>query len=274
MKKAAMGLVALVLYATVGTAHGLASTNTGNSVTFAAKAPGNAPGKTLQASATFAVSNLDLIVTLSNLGTYDPSIPADILTAVFFKINGDPALTPVSAQLGPDASVIAHRLPLGFDGDVGGEWAYANDLANTKRDKKAGNVFEGISSASFNWFKANDLFPGQKLRGTGHPGGVDFGITTINDLYGNDSKGLKNQALIQAEVIFTLADLPQGFEYTDIATEISDVSFQYGTSHLKQPDILGYVEANGQVPEPSTISLVALGLLGALTLARRRMSRR
>ena len=266
MKKYAMGLVALVLFIAVGSAHGLTPTNT-NGLTFTATGPGNAPGKTLDASATFVISNLDLIVYLSNTGTFDPSVPADILTSIFFKIDGDPALTPVSAQLGPDSSVIAHPLPLGFDGDVGSEWAYGNDLANTKRDAKAGNVFEGISSVGFKWFKANDLFPGEKLRKTGHPGGVDFGITTINDLYGNDTKGLKNQGLIQAEAIFTLADLPQGFEYTDI----SNVTFQYG-ANLKQPDILGEVIA--QIPEPSTISLVAAGLLGALTLARRRMLRR
>jgi len=67
---------------------------------------------------------------------------------------------------------------------------------------------------------------------------VQFGVTTIGDLFGNDTKGLKNQGLIQAEVIFTLADLPEGFEYTNIAKEISDVTFQYGSS-LKQPDIPG-----------------------------------
>jgi len=264
MKKAAMGLVALVLYATVGTAHGLASTNTGNSVTFAAKAPGNAPGKTLQASATFAVSNLDLIVTLSNLGTFDPSVPADILTSIFFKINGDPALTPVSAELGPDASVIAHPLPIGFDGDVGGEWAYRNNLTGAPLGAN-----EGISTIGLKWFKTKDLFPGPNLQGPKAPAGVRFGVTTIDDLYGNNKGGLKNQGLIQAEVIFTLASLPEGFEYTDI----SNVTFQYG-ANLKQPDILGYVESHGQIPEPSTISLVALGLLGALTLARRRMLRR
>ena len=263
MRKAAMGLVALVLFIAVGSACGLAD----DGVTYTATSAGNAPGKTLHASATFVISNQYLFVTLLNNGTYDPSGPADILTSIFFKIAGDPALTPVSAQLGPDASVIAHSLPLGFDGDVGSGWAYGNDLANTKKDAKAGNVFEGISSVGFKWFKANDLFPGEKLPGAGHPGGVDFGVTTLNDLYGNNKGGLKNKALIQAEVVFTLADLPQGFEYTDI----SNVTFQYGTD-LKEFDIQGFVY--GQVPEPSTISLTVAGLLGALTLARRRTLRR
>ncbi len=266
MKKAAMGLVALVLFIAVGASHGLASTDTGSSVTYTGTKAGSTPGVTLHASVTFAVSNLDLIITLANTGSYDPSVSADILTSIFFKIDGDPALTPVSAQLGPDASVIGHPLPLGFDGNVGGEWAYQNDLT-----KAPSGANEGISTVGFKWFKANDLFPGPNLQGPKAPGGVKFGITTINDLYSNDKGGLKSQGLIQAEVIFTLADLPEGFEYTDIATEISDVTFQYGTN-LKQPDILG--DAIAQIPEPSTISLVAAGLLGALTLARRKMSRR
>ena len=267
MKKYAMGLVALVLFIAVGSAHGLTPTNT-NGLTFTATGPGNAPGETLDASATFVISNLELIVYLSNTGTFDPNDPADILTSIFFKIDGNPDLTPVSAQLGLDSSVIAHPLPIGFDGNVGGEWAYRNNLTGTPL---AAN--EGLSSVSFKWFKTKDLFPGPNLQGPKAPGGAQFGVTTIDDLYGNNKGGLKNQGLIQAEVIFTLADLPQGFEYTDLATEISNVTFQYG-SNLKQPDIPAILGEEGQIPEPSTISLVAAGLLGALTLARRRMLRR
>ena len=138
MRKVAMGLVALVLFIAVGSANGIASTGTDGGVTFTATGPGNAPGKTLHASATFVLSNLDLIVTLDNTGTFDPNDPGDILTAIFFKIKGDPALTPVSAQLGPDSSAIAHPLPMGFDGDVGGEWAYRNNLTKAPLDANEG----------------------------------------------------------------------------------------------------------------------------------------
>jgi len=255
MKKFAMGLVALVLLIAVSPAHG-------SVLTFTATGPGSKPGETLHASATFAISNLDLIVTLSNTGTYDSKDAADILSAILFKIdNGGPKLTPVSAELVTDSSVISHPLPMGFDGDVGGEWAYRNSLTNTPEEAIASDNLK-------NWFGKSDfLFPGPDLNKHKGVGGVDFGLTTLDDLPGNNKGGIKNQGLIQASVVFTFAGLPEGFKLSDI----TDVTFQYGTN-LKQPDITG--EAIAQIPEPGTISLVAAGLLGALTLVRRRISPR
>ena len=254
MKKSTTGLVALVVFVAAGTAHG--------SWSFTASGPGAKPGVTLQASATFAVSNLYLIVTLSNEGTYDSKIPADILTTVLFKINGgNPLLTPVSAELGSGSSVIASPLPMGFDGNVGGEWAYRNTFTNAPE--------EAISSTKLKWFGVKDLFPGPNLQGSKPPGNVNFGLTTINDNYLNDSGGLKKQGLIVDTVVFTFK-LPNAFTVTDI----SAVTFQYGTN-LKQPDLFKDTADNiSEIPEPSTISLVAAGLLGVLTLARRKMLRR
>ena len=83
-------------------------------LTFTGAGPGNNPGQTLQASATFVVSNLDLVVTLSNDATFDPNDAPDILTGVFFAIEGDPALTPVSAMVGPGSLMIDHRPLSGF----------------------------------------------------------------------------------------------------------------------------------------------------------------
>jgi hypothetical protein len=250
-----MGLVALVLLVAVGTAHG--------SWSFTTSGSGVGPNVTLQAKATFAVSNLYLIVTLSNEGTYDSRIPADILTTVLFKINGgSPQLTPVSAELGPDSSVIAHRLPMGFDGDVGSEWAYRDSFTNAPEEAISSTNLKGFGNKKY-------LFPGEKIRGAGHLGGVDFGLTTINDNYLNDTGGLKNKGLIVDTVVFTFK-LPSAFTVTNI----TDVTFQYGTN-LKQPDLFQETaDSSSLIPEPSTISLVAAALLGALTLARRRPLRR
>src|SRR5258708_4838992 len=116
MKKSVSFFVALLLCVVVSKAHGLTY---GLTVT----APGNDPGETNKASATFVVVNMNLVITVSNIATYDPNDARDILSGVFLKIAGDPQLTPISAELEPDSSVIGHSLPLGFNGNVGGEWA-------------------------------------------------------------------------------------------------------------------------------------------------------
>jgi hypothetical protein len=226
--------------------------------TFTAQGPGNDPGETLAASATFSVSNLDLVVTLSNTGTFDPIVANDILTGIFFTINGDPKLTPESAEVAPGSSVIDRKMPVGFTGNVGSQWAYRNDLVGAPN-----GTDEGISSASQRWFAPRDLFSSKKIKGFGSFSGISFGLTTLSDLPGNDRAGLKNQPVIQNSVVFTFSGLPDDFS----VSEISHVTFQYGTE-LKAPELLDNM-ANG-VPEPPTIVLVAVGMIGALVRAIRR----
>ena len=81
----------------------------------------------LAASATFEVVGGNLQVTLTNSSLFDVLVPADVLTGMFFDVNGAaPVLTPVSAILGLGSVVIFG----GTDpGDVvGGEWAYETSL--------------------------------------------------------------------------------------------------------------------------------------------------
>ncbi|MGD1020257.1 MAG: XDD4 family exosortase-dependent surface protein [Verrucomicrobiia bacterium] len=244
------GVVAAFAIVTLG------ATARGQTVT--ASGPGTEPGETLGASATFAVSNLELIVTLSNTGTFDPVNANDVLTAVFFKVNGDLKLTPQSADVAPGSSVIdhPHPLPLGFSGDVGSQWAYRNDLIRAPN-----GTDEGISSTSLKWFGTKNLFSSEKIKGFGSIGGISFGITTFDDLGGHKRGNLKNQALAQNSVVFTFSGLPDDFSLSDI----SDVTFQYGTS-VKAPDLIGGAIAN--VPEPPTIALVVAGMIGALGAMR------
>ena len=83
MKTVVRGLVALAVIFIVGrAAHGL---------TFTVSGHGDATK--LSAPATFAVTNLQLIITLSNTASFDPNDSADILTGIFFQMAGDPALT-------------------------------------------------------------------------------------------------------------------------------------------------------------------------------------
>jgi hypothetical protein len=248
-KNVTVACVALVALAVVSETYAL---------TFTGAGPGNNPGQTLQASATFTVSNLDLVVTLSNTATFDPNDAPDILTGILFTIDGDPLLTPVSAEVGPGSSITSNRLLTGFTGDVGSEWAYRGGLTKTPLGAN-----EGISSTGLNWFGKKNLFPGKSIPKCGSLNGIQFGLTTAFDLPGNDLGNIKNQSLIENSVIFTFTGLPENFALSDI----SGVTFQYGTS-IKQPELPGIAV----VPEPTPLMLVAAGM-GLLTLTSRRRTK-
>ncbi len=265
MKKLATTFVALTMFIVVSGAY--AKTYTGT-FTAATKKGGS---ETFKASATFVVSNLELVVTVSNTGTSDPRTTGDILTGVFFNFVGDPHLTPVSAMVPSGSSVIGHSLPLGFDWNVGNYEAYKNGLTYVTSE---GTDNEGISSTKLKWFKKTDLFPGEKIRGASPLSGAQFGITTLYDLASDNGGGLKNKGLIQNTVVFVF-QLPSnlsGLTADQINGDISDVTFQYGTSIKSGLDIAGELVA--QIPEPNTISLVVVGLLGALALTGSRARRR
>jgi hypothetical protein len=256
MKKFATLFVAFAVFVLASNAHAVTDT-----ATYTATAPGNNANETLDASATFVLTNSDLVVTLANTSKSDPNDASDILTGLLLDITGDPKLTTVSAQLGPDSSIIDHSVPTNFTGNVGGEWSYRNDLI---RGPQGDN--EGISSTTLRWFNARDLFTKKRLPGARSLSEVQFGLTTFNDLPGNDDASLKGRALIENSVVFTFAGLPSGFTLSDI----TKVDFQYGYRVTPASEILGEPVAVISVPEPSTIGLVAAGLLGAISFARRK----
>jgi len=260
MKKFAMLFVALAVVFLVTNAHAVTDT-----ATYTASAAGNNPSEKLNASATFVISNSDLVVTLANTSTSDPNDPSDILTGMFLDIAGDPKLTTVSADLGPDSSIIGHSLPLGFNGNVGGEWSYRSDLLRAPDGDN-----EGISSTTLKWFSGRNLFSTKRLPGARSLSGVQFGLTTLNDLPGNDDGALKGRALIENSVVLTFAGLPTDFTLSDI----SMVEFQYGYRVTSASELLGEPVSVVSVPEPSTIGLLAAGLLGAIAFARRKAGSR
>jgi hypothetical protein len=256
MKAVVRGFVALLLSMIVSMAQGITYTATGQ---------GDATNKTLDASATFAVVNHDLVITLSNTAKYDADDANDILTALFFKISGDPALTGISAVLGSDTAVKARPGVSGPGMNVGGEWSYRDDLTDLPDGATV-----GISSASLKQFTAHMRFGGLNLQGPTAPGGVQYGMTTAFDTLGNDKSSIKRQQLIENTVVFTMGGVPNGFTLADI----SDVSFQYGTDVKNSDfDLAGAISGQGNggpvIPEPSPTALVAAGLLGTFVLARR-----
>jgi len=224
----------------------------------------------LKASALFEVSGTNLIVTLTNTSTNDVLVPADVLTAVFFNLEGSPSLTPVSALLASGSTV--HFSPVTVSGgDVGGEWAYKSGF--TGPDIVDGAT-SGISSVGLDLFGPPDRFDtGANLQGPNSPDGLQFGITSDGDDTSTGNTPVTGtNALIENSVVFTLSDLASGFEASD--DTITDVSFQYGTS-LDEPrfpgDPDGGVDIEDVVPEPSTLAAwCLLGLCGVISLRRRR----
>jgi len=219
----------------------------------------------LSASVDFTVSGSNLIVTLTNTSTADVLVPADILSAVFFTLNGDPALTSVSALIASGSTYYYDTIaPIPTDGNVGGEWAYVDGLSGAP-----GGADEGIGSAGFNLFgQANfngiDLAPPPALDG------INYGILSAGDNVATGNTGVTGAGgEIKNSVVFTLSGIPSGFDPS--ATDaITKISFQYGTA-LTEPNVPGGGGGGGggSVPEPSTIVLLGAGLFGLGLLGKR-----
>jgi len=216
-----------------------------------------------------------LKVTLTNTATYDSFRPTDILTAIFFSLPGDPALSRtlgVSGATVPGGSDIKNAADVT---DVGTEWAYESGLSVLS----ASGFNQGISSIGTNLFGPHNRFidcvVDCSLQGPDSPNGVQYGITTLNDPDdagppGNDNGGLLGEHLIRNSVVFLLGGLNADF---DPSTAITSVRFQYGTN-LSEPHF-GPGCCLTQVPQPSSLALVgSIGVLGALMAARRRWSSR
>jgi len=207
----------------------------------------------LEASVTFEIVGSDLFVTLTNISEADVLVPADVLTAVFFNIAGDPVLTRDSAKLAGGS--VVHFGGTDPGGVVGGEWAYRTGLSGAPGDNS-----QGISSTGLDLFGPPDLFPGSNLDGPASPGGLNYGITSAGDNVATGNTPVTGTTpLIQDAVLFTLGGVPEGMTLDDI----DNVWFQYGTS-LDEPSF--------HTPEPGTILLLA-SAVGAFSILRRRKTR-
>ncbi|MBN2477232.1 MAG: hypothetical protein JXB62_21670 [Pirellulales bacterium] len=199
-----------------------------------------------EATAEFELAGGNLQVTLTNSSLADVLVPVDVLTAVFFDVAGDPALTRESAVLAPGSAVYLGGVQVNVPGGVvGGEWAYLSGLSGMP-----GGASQGISSTGLDTFGPHDRFPGDNLDGPQSPNGLSYGITSAGDDFTTGNGGT-DVVLVQNSVVLTLGGLPQGFDIDDVC----NVHFLYGTD-LSEALI---------IPEPA--SLLVWSLLAVIGLA-------
>ncbi|HEX2009521.1 MAG TPA: XDD4 family exosortase-dependent surface protein [Roseateles sp.] len=216
------------------------------------------------ASATFdIIAAGSLQVTLTNTSGADTLVPTDVLTALFFS--SGVVFTPVSATLAAGSSVLYDPQGQPAGGNVGGEWAYGSGLSGTP-----GGANSGISSSGYGVFGGPN-FNGPDLEDPVALDGLQYGIVTAGDDAATGNAGVTGSGgLIKNSVVFMLS-YSGAFALTDIST----VSFQYGTS-LTEPNVPctsncgggGGGGGGGGAPEPGTIALVGLALLGAAAARR------
>ena len=208
----------------------------------------------LAAKATFVQDGTYLRVTLENIAASGARVPSDVLTGVFFDLDGV-TLTPVRAVLGADSSVLYPQTGSGVDanGEVGGEFAYRDGLHGLPT-----GVHMTISSVGMgDLVGPPHLFPGSDLSPPNAPNGLNYGIVSGISPEAN-SKLTGSEPLIQNAVIFTLAGLPGDYCLAD-KLELYDVMFNYGT------DFNPY-----GAPAPAAALLGGIGLSLVGLLQRRR----
>jgi len=200
------------------------------------------------ASASFSASGADLVITLRNLSVTPASSASELLTGVFFNINGaSESFTRVSAAIS--------NTPIGPanpNNAVLGNWGFKSGLVGVP-----GGVAYGLGSTQLGLFGPNETFPTSGTQGyvsnsddSVIPGGLD------DTSSGSPGGPLAGPSSGSYTAVFTLSNLSSAFS----PSLISNVRFQYGTA-LTDPSIPGAYLTTVPLPGAAGAGLATFALI-------------
>lgn len=239
-------------------------------------ATGSTGGVSVSATASFDLVGNALTIVLTNTSAANPSqdVPGSTLTGVFWNFSGAHVLTTVSAMLTSGSSIYGTCSLVNCTNltDVSGEFGYkANSGPNGEKFGIASSGY--ISNPGSNIGNFNNGADGVNLDGPDSLDGINFGIVSNAAGY-NPNGGLAAVPVITNSVTFKLNGVA-GLTNADI----TGVRFQYGTAFNEFSmsggpgdggDDGGGGGSSNFIPEPGSLLLMGIGLMGLASNWRRR----